>query len=265
MHLALPHSYKGIFPFKICTTSYIYPDYIVPNVEMLAPFLDEIELLFFESRQPDSIPTKTEINELHEISKDHGITYNVHLPVDIFPGSSNNAERLCFVKTVLKIIEHTSILSPSTYTLHLSYPESSDKTQCDQIWLNNIYDSMEKLVAAGVSSKLISIETLEYPFEWIEGIVSDFNFSVCIDAGHLLLNGYNVQKVFNNYLDITSVIHLHGVKNSHDHLSLDKLSCEEMKTIIKHMQGFAGTVSIEVFSFDNLLSSLQHFYKCYRC
>ncbi|MGB5155859.1 cobamide remodeling phosphodiesterase CbiR [Desulfobacterium sp. N47] len=264
MYSTLPQFYKEKYPFKIGTTSYIYPDYIVPNVKMLAPYLDEIELLFFESRLPDSIPAKSEINELYEIAKDHGTTYNVHLPVDIFPGSSNDSDRICFFETIQTIIDHTLRLSPSTYTLHLSYPESLDKTQCDPIWLNNIYDSMEKLMGSGVNSKSISIETLEYPFEWIEGIVSGFNFSVCIDAGHLLLHGYDTQKVFKKYLDITSVIHLHGVKNGRDHLSLDNLTNEEVKNLIKLMQGFTGTVSMEVFSYKNLLPSLQHFDRCYR-
>lgn len=264
MNLILPESYKKKFPFKIGTTSYIYPDHIVPNVKMLAPFIDEIELLFLESIPSGSIPAKNEINELHQISREHAITYNIHLPVDIFPGSSNYADRLCFVDTIQNIIDHTSKLSPSTYTLHLTYPDDLDKTRCDQIWQNNVYDSMEKLIVSGVNSKTISIETLEYPVEWIDGIISDFNFSVCIDAGHLLLKGYDTETIFKNYLDITSIIHLHGVKNGRDHLALDKLSCEETETLIKFMNGFTGTVSIEVFSFDKLLSSLQCFCSCYR-
>ena len=56
MYPALPKSYKGIFPFKIGTTSFIYPDGYVQNVKMLAPYLDEIELILFESA-PGSLPT----------------------------------------------------------------------------------------------------------------------------------------------------------------------------------------------------------------
>lgn len=264
MYLALPESYKNKYPFKIGTTSYIYPDHMIPNVKMLAPFLDEIELLFFESIPPDSTPSINEIEVLHDISKEHGTTYNIHLPTDIFPGSSDDTKRLCFVDTIVNIIELTSILSPSTYTLHLSYPDDLDKTKCDQIWLNNVHDSMTKLMDSGINSKSISIETLEYPFEWITGVISDFNFSVCIDAGHLLKKDYDTKKVFENYLDITSIIHLHGVKNGRDHQSLDKLSYEEVETLIKLMHGFTQTLSVEVFSFDNLLPSLQYFNNCYQ-
>ena len=64
MYPPLPKSYKGMFPFKIGTTSFIYPDNYVQNVNMLAPYLDEIELIFFESI-PNSLPTN---HETHEIS-----------------------------------------------------------------------------------------------------------------------------------------------------------------------------------------------------
>ena len=52
---ALSKSYKGLFPFKICTTSFIYPDHYIPNVKMLGPFVDEIELLVFESSTAASV------------------------------------------------------------------------------------------------------------------------------------------------------------------------------------------------------------------
>lgn len=259
MYSSLPKSYKGLYPFKIGATSYIYPDYMVPNVKMLAPFLDEIELLFLESSASGSIPSENDINELYRLSQEHGITYNIHLPTDIFPGSSNPSDRICFLETVQHIISCTSILLPSTCTLHLPYQEDLNKNECDPRWLDNTYSSIEKLIESGVKSKTISVETLEYPIEWIDGIISDFNLSVCIDAGHLLLNGFNIEPVFRKYLDKTSVIHLHGIENRHDHLSLNKLSYEEIETLLQLIQGFTGTISIEVFSFDNLSSSLQYF------
>ena len=262
MYQSLPASYKGKYPFKIGTTSFIYPDHMAPNVKMLAPFLDEIELLFFESSF-DSIPSESEIIELHKLSEEYGITYNVHLPTDIFPGSGNSSETLRFIETVQYIISLTSILSPSTYTLHLAYREGITKNVCCNAWLNSARRSIERLLATGIKSEAISIETLDYPFEWIDSIISDFNLSVCVDTGHLMLNGFDIESVFTKYLKRTSIIHLHGIQNSNDHLSLDKLSCEEIGTLFKFIQGFAGTISIEVFSFDNLSASLQHFGNCY--
>jgi hypothetical protein len=51
----LTKSYKGFYPFKLATTSFIYPDDYIPNVKMLGPFVDEIELLLFESNDIESL------------------------------------------------------------------------------------------------------------------------------------------------------------------------------------------------------------------
>ncbi len=50
MYKKLPEIYKNSFPFKISCPSFIYKDDYIPNIKMLAPFMDEIELLFFEGK-----------------------------------------------------------------------------------------------------------------------------------------------------------------------------------------------------------------------
>lgn len=40
----LPDSLKGIFPFRLGTTSFIIPDDILPNVEFLSDKVDDIEI-----------------------------------------------------------------------------------------------------------------------------------------------------------------------------------------------------------------------------
>ncbi|MCU0508776.1 MAG: sugar phosphate isomerase/epimerase, partial [Anaerolineae bacterium] len=35
--------------FRVGTTSYIVPDNILPNVEYLAPLVDDVELVLFET------------------------------------------------------------------------------------------------------------------------------------------------------------------------------------------------------------------------
>ena len=36
MYQPLQKSFKKAYPFKLCTTSFIYPDHLLPNVKMLA-------------------------------------------------------------------------------------------------------------------------------------------------------------------------------------------------------------------------------------
>jgi sugar phosphate isomerase/epimerase len=253
---ALPKSYKGVFPFKIGTTSYIYPAGYSQNVKMLAPYVDEIELLLFEST-PDSLPPHHEIKKLLSLSKDFDLTYNVHLPTDISLSDPEASIRHAAVETLKKVMNLTSSLAPSTYTLHLSYDEKGFETECIKKWRDRLYRSIGQFIATGIASESISVETLTYPFEWVEQILIDFNLSVCMDLGHLMVYGFDMETVFNRYGSRTSIIHLHGVDKTDDHLSLDRLSKKNMGSVIRILQQFKKVVSLEVFSYDHLKSSLK--------
>ena len=47
--------------FKLGTTSFIFPDHIIPNVRKLGAFFDEIELLVFESQPEDVLPSNEDV------------------------------------------------------------------------------------------------------------------------------------------------------------------------------------------------------------
>jgi sugar phosphate isomerase/epimerase len=252
----LPKSYKGLYPFKIGTTSYIYPAGYAQNVKMLAPYVDEIELLLFESA-PYSLPTKKEIKKLLSLSNEFGLTYNVHLPTDISLSDPEPSIRHTTMETLKRVMNLTSLLSPSTYTLHLSYDEKGLDNESIKKWRERLYRSLGQFIATGINSKMISIETLTYPIEWVEDILIDFNLSVCIDLGHLMVYGYDMESVFNRYGKRTSIIHLHGVEKTDDHISLDRLSKRNMDLVIGILKQFTKVVSLEVFSYDHLKASLS--------
>ena len=77
----LGKSYRGQYPFRLATTSFIVPDDYLPNVRQLAPLFDEVELLFFEAGPQG--PNPRLIDALTRIGKETGVGYNVHLPVDV--------------------------------------------------------------------------------------------------------------------------------------------------------------------------------------
>ena len=78
----LPQSWKQRYPFRLGTTSFIYPAGYLENVTRLGPHLDEIELLMFES-QPASRPTEKLVQDLQQLGQSQAVTYNVHLPTDL--------------------------------------------------------------------------------------------------------------------------------------------------------------------------------------
>jgi len=252
----LPKSYKGAYPFRIGTTSFIYPDHYTPNVKHLGAYLDEIELLLFESVMPESLPAEGEIKELARLAKAMDITYNVHLPTDVGFGHPNKKKRCVAVDTIKKVMDLTNILSPSTCTLHLSYDRPSRDPESVADWQSLVHESVGNLIDKGVRGRSISIETLDYPFEWVKPIILDFDLSVCLDLGHLMIYGYDMESTFEQYSDRTAVIHLHGVENGQDHIALDRLSEPRMDAVMRILQQYRGTVSLEVFCFEHLKKSL---------
>ncbi len=249
-------SFKNRYPFKVCCPSFIYKDDYVPNVEKLAPFFDEIELLFLESGffQSDSV-NKT-VTELSSLAKQFEITYNIHLPTDIYISDPDPAIQLKAVRALKKTIDITSYLLPSTCTLHIPYIEEKKDTEHVKRWQEDVFNGLTQLLSSGIDSKSISVETLDYPFTWIDKIIDEFNVSVCIDTGHLMMHGFDCSRVYDKYEEIIPIIHLHGIKNTKDHLPIDRLSHEQIDSLLLILQQFTGVVSLEVFSYRHLQDSL---------
>lgn len=247
-----------MFPFRVSTTSYIYPDRIIPNVTALAPFLDEVELVLFESEGQDNYPDEVELRDLMSFYLNGTVGFNVHLPVDLFLGDKNEEIRTKGVSIIRRVIERTLCLNPSVYTLHFDLRNSDGKEETNiEAWRSRILRSAEEMTGCGIEPGRISIETLSYPLEWIEDIVKEFGFSICLDIGHMLIYRQDMAYYLEKYLPQTSIIHLHGNENGVDHLGIEKLSAMMVDLIFSKLQGFTGTLSVEVFSFGDLKNSLE--------
>jgi len=261
--------YRGRFPFKLGTTSYIFPDEIVPNVVSLAPFFDEIELVLFESEGPDSLPDPAKIGDLIKLSKLHQLGFNIHLPLDLSLGDECDDIRTHGTSLTKTVIERTLPLNPSVYTLHLDFRDPHTppllkggeggfiQEKDIEAWRRRVSLSLREILDNGIEAKRISIETLGYPFEWVADIVKQFGLSICLDIGHILIHGYGLEHYLKTYLDRTSVIHLYGVHKGSDHLGIETLSGPDLDLILSSLRHYQGIVSIEVFSIHKLISSLS--------
>jgi sugar phosphate isomerase/epimerase len=254
---SLPKSYKRAFPFKLATTSYIYPDRIIPNVTLLAPFFDEIELVLFESEAQDNLPGESEINALKGLSLHQDVGFNIHLPIDIFLGDRSEEVRSKAPSIVKRMIERTLPLDPYAYILHFDLRNKNGEEETDlEAWHRRLIQSIKEILEYGIEPKRISIETLGYPFEWIEDIIREFGLSICLDIGHILIHGRDLRLYLERYLPRASIIHLHGFQNGIDHLGIDRLPEPFLKLILSFLRDYKGTVSIEVFSIEDLKRSL---------
>lgn len=253
----LTKSYKGFYPFRIGTTSYIYPDLYAPNVRMLGPFLDEIELLLFESGPVASLFSKTVIADLQHLSREFNLTYNIHLPTDIAISHPNPERRERDIAKLLKVFERVEHLSPATCTLHVPFSAETSEGASVGKWRDIVYSSLAKIVKSGVPAAGIAIESLDYPFTWVEDVIQELKLSICMDIGHLFIQGLDILAFFTKYADAVAIIHLHGVQNGKDHLPLDRLPASRLKAVLEILKKFKGTVSLEVFDYNYLQTSLD--------
>ncbi len=253
----LARSYKNCFAFRLATTSFVYPaDYTV-NVQLLAPYLDEIELLLFESEPQPPLDYAETIAALYPIVAATPVGFNVHLPLDIALGAADPVIRQRSVTGVCRVLDCARVLQPSTFTLHLDYG-LTDSPRTRRTWHKRLEASLREILKSGIAPRSISIENLDYPLEWVQPLIQEFDLSVCLDVGHLLRYGYHLENAFARFADRITIMHLHGVDaHGRDHIGLNNLSTYQLACIRALLHQFRGVVSLEVFNFKHLEASLS--------
>ena len=253
----LPKSYKGVYPFKLATTSFIYPDDYIPNVKLLGSYFDEIELLVFESKDIESLFPKSVIGELHCLSQELNIRFNIHLPTDISISAGDSSLQINAIEIYKKTIDHMLPLAPSSFFLHVPYEEADTTAPTVEKWCQRIRNNLSQMLDGTVDAPLVAIENLDYPVDFVADIVRELNLSLCMDVGHLILCGNDIMDIFRKYSSRISSIHLHGVEQNQDHLGIDHLPQRYISPLIEILKHFQGILSIEVFSYQDLIPSLQ--------
>ncbi len=251
---------KKKFPFRLGCTSYVYPDEILPNVRQMAPVVDDIEIVLFESEEFSNLPDASVISELSELAKEHDLSYTIHFPIDIKAGSEDPEERSAFFKGVEKILALTGPLDPYGYILHLEgiTAESTDNER--EHW-HQVCGEMCRNIAVvpGLVPGKICIENLFYPLKWHQDLVEENGFSYCIDIGHLWQAEKDWEGDLQKYLSKTRIIHLHGVCDVGDHISLIKGELDHVKKALGILKegNYAQVLSLEVFNEEDTFESLD--------
>jgi sugar phosphate isomerase/epimerase len=248
---------KRKFAFRFSTTSYIIPAPIVPNLHFLGPHLDEVELVLFESGDASNLPSPAEIRELAQIGSELDITYNIHLPSDLFWGDPDAILRKQFEETALRFYERTLTLDPTQYILHLDSRRADGSVEENQsAWLERVTESVGNLARAGIDLTRVAVENLEYPLERILPLVERSHMTFCLDIGHLLRYGYDLEANLQSFLPRSSMVHLHGVCQGEDHRGIEWIPQNDWRTIMLALQDYPGGVSLEVFALADLRASL---------
>jgi sugar phosphate isomerase/epimerase len=253
----MPLSLRNRFPFRLATTSFIHPAGYSDNVRLLAPLVDEIELLFLES---EHLPSAAQISELKALAGSLDITYNIHLPMDISLADPSPDTRRRSREAVLRTLEHILPLNASTHTLHVTFAMDDRHPESVETWQSLAIENLDRLLAdAAAGPEALTVETLDFPPLWLAPVVSQLNLPVCADVGHIIRFGFNLQETLELFSGKIHIFHLHGVAGQQDHRALDHLAPEARKCIASLLKDFHGSVSLEVFSEQDLVDSMNCF------
>lgn len=244
-------------PFRLGCTSYVIPDEITPNVEKMAPLVDDIELVLFETPGYSNLPSLLDLEQLSVLLDSNDTTVTIHLPTDQSPFSDFEA----FVHSMHSVISLCSRLSPFAYIFHLEgFPGTSwgseflDWRRCYEKALDCILDS------SSIDPKLIAIENLAYPPSIVAPFVQRFHTSHCVDIGHLWVHFPGTWRdELRACLDCTRVVHLHGVEGTKDHVSLEKSGESEVTDLCSILKryDYRNVVTLEVFNEIDTFESID--------
>ena len=215
-------------------------------------------MLFFESRR-DAWPSSAERSELVKLADTHSLRYNIHLPLDLRLGHADAAVRTAAVDTLLRLFDLAGPLSPTTWTLHLPMDAGLSDKEAIFAWRHRVMDSLGRLIDAGIPPRAVTLENIDYPIETIGDLAQQTGFRMCLDAGHLIAQRIDVPAAFDRFRNRIDAVHLHGVHDGKDHLSLAVLQDRDCCWIPDMLASFTGTVSLEVFSYESLVTSLGFF------
>jgi sugar phosphate isomerase/epimerase len=244
-------------PFRLGTTSYIYPADILANVRSLQGTVDDIEIVLFQSDEVSNYPSPQEIEELAAIGQQVGLSYTVHLPLDVLLGDPEPRIRRKSVDTCLRAIDATAGLRPHGYIVHFQgLPADDHGRWLDESWLAHSDQSVGELLGHLDSPRLLCAETLSYPFYLVERLVERRDLSICLDVGHVILYDQPLELYLHRYLSRTRVIHLHGNSGGRDHLDLGRVPATKLDLLFTSLANLPKVddlvVTLEIFSEKDL-------------
>ncbi|MFW2364952.1 MAG: cobamide remodeling phosphodiesterase CbiR [Desulforhopalus sp.] len=259
--------------FSIGAPSMVYGDSIVDNAAKLSdndPSLKFVEIVLFHTPELHNIPTPDEIQSLNEIRQRTHILYTVHLPASLEIGSVYREVRDASIRLINEIWLETIVLEPVHYILHIPITPptlvpvpgqyfTSEASQDWGDWVARAMDSLLRIRARVGGKGDLLLENINYSPKFLRPFLEAGIGELCLDTGHLLLGGENVEGVLVEYWDHIRELHLHGVRGYEEHLSLDVLPRNEIISLISCLNrlDYQGLINLEVFSREDLKSSLD--------
>lgn len=254
---------------QIGTTSYIYPDCIIPNVNKLVGLVDDIELVLFEGRDHSNLPSIDDVKTLRKISDEAGISYTVHLPIDLDICSRDSEFRRFSLRRMIYIMKLTSPLNPRGYIIHLPrrnvIPDprlihsgvNRGEIESEEMWVLRTVRSLSDIFIE-FGNESVFIENLSYPIRHLLPIIEEFDFKLCLDISHTLKCSDSWEEIFDNNFSRIKIIHFYGPKKEGEgHTGLQKVERSFVKSVVHKIMSsnFSGVLTLEVFGTEDFFGS----------
>jgi len=248
-------------PFRVGSTSYVYPADILPNAERLAAQgdVDDIELILFEVDDgPNNLPDSRTVQALADLAAANRLTYTVHLPLDLQLGADDSTQHASLVKAE-RVIKTTLPLDPFAFVFHLDGAGVGEPG-----WVDRALRALDAVIGWAGEPERLAVENLEsYDPAYLDDILAALPISRTTDVGHFWKMGRNPLDVLDSWLPRTRVIHIHGM-GERDHKSLALTPPQQLDPVMAKLMGYRGVVTLEVFetgdffdSRDTLLDSVK--------
>lgn len=239
-------------PFRVGSTSYVYPDELLPNVERLADGgdVDDIELVLFEVDDgPNNLPGEATVQRLATLAADQRLTYTVHLPLDLQLGAEGQSQHQSLIKAE-RVIKTTLPLDPYAFVFHLD-GTNVEGTQ----WLRRALRALDTVIGWVGQPDRLAVENLErWNPAYLEPVLDALPISRTTDIGHLWKTHRDPLSVLDNWLPRTRVCHIHGL-GKRDHKSLALMAPEQLDPVVEKLMNYQGVLTLEVFQTDDFFSS----------
>jgi len=166
----------------------------------------------------------TNIQRLIKIKEKQGLNFTLHLPLwSVEPSTPLEPVRLGSVDAILDVMEAVEPLDPEIYVLHatgslaaefyrMHLPHTAKSLALKQFQGGAIRSIQTMLEESGIPSRMLAIETIEFPLDLTLEIADLLDLSICFDTGHVLA-GFSGETPFMDALEAClprlAEVHLH--------------------------------------------------------
>lgn len=238
-------------PFRLGSTSYVYPGDLVENARRLRGVVDDIELVLFDTPTASNLPDEATIARLAEVAGD-GLTFSLHLPTHLRLTHPDEGERDRSLDQAAGLIERCHPLPLSGIVVHLEGGEPHDDDPgAWAAWQGAACTTLRALLP--LCPAPLCVENIErYAPEAVLPVVEETGAALCLDVGHFWKMGRDPHPSLRRWLGRAPVVHLHGWDGARDHCPLIVTPTDRLAAILRELVAheWRGVLTLEVYEND---------------